>query len=191
MQTSQLKDLCTMNIRAVLCLLAEEIFSPILQFLPFLLGSPFRWIFLKIFSKKTGRQIFIAQNVSLRHCYNLSIGNYVGINQDVILHCRGGITIGNHVFIGQRVIINTGDHHYIDAERLISEQGAFYKPIMIGNDVFLGMGAMILPGVKVTDGTVVAAGAVVTKDTEPYSVVAGIPARTMKYREKAKKQTIL
>jgi len=184
MQTSQLKDLGTVSVRAMVCLLAEEILSPILQLLPFLLGSPIRWIFLKIFSKKAGRQIFIAQNVSLRHCYNLRIGDYVGINQDVILHCRGGVTIGNHVFFGQGVMINTGDHYYMDREKLIRDQGAFYKAVTIGNDVFLGMGAIILPGVNVADGTVVAAGAVVTRDTEPYSVVAGVPARIMKFRTK-------
>lgn len=186
MQTSQLDDLQRIGWRAGFCLFAEEIFSPILQWLPFLIGSPFRWCFVKLFAKRAGHQIFIAQGVSIRHCYNLTIGDYVGINQDTIIHCRGGVTIGSHVFMGQRVIINTGDHEFEDRDHLIREQPVTYKPVSIGNDVFLGMGAMILPGVKIADGCVVAAGAVVTRDTEPYSVVAGVPAKKIKERKSSR-----
>ena len=183
MQDDQFRDLGTIGFRAAFCLLAEDLFAPFLEFLPFFLGAPFRWVFLKVFSRKIGRQLFIARQVAVRHCYNLTIGSHVGINQGSILHCRGGVTIGNDVLMGQRVIINTGDHDYADSSILIREQPTTYKSIVIGNDVFLGMGAMILPGVTVADGTVVAAGAVVTQDTEPYSVVAGVPARVIRRRE--------
>ena len=184
MQTDQFKDLRRVGFRVALCLFAEELFSPVLQLLPFFLGSPFRWIFLKILSKKIGSQVFIAQNVSVRHCYHLEIGSHVGINQDTILHCRGGVSIGNDVFIGQRVTINTGDHDFMDGTRLIRDQATTYRPVKIGNDVFIGMGAIILPGVNIADGSVIAAGAVVVKDTEPYSVMAGVPARKIKERHR-------
>jgi acetyltransferase-like isoleucine patch superfamily enzyme len=182
MHSAQIKDLRSIGWRAAWGLLMEEQFSPFLEFLPFLVGSPVRRLFFKLLCRRMGREIFIAQNVSIRHAYNLSMGHHVGINQGSIIHCRGGVTIGNHVFLGQRVIINTGDHHYADADTIIWEQGAFYRPVTIGNDVFLGMGSMILPGVTVADGTVVAAGAVVTRDTEPYSVMAGVPARVIRRR---------
>ncbi len=184
MQTAQLKDLRHIGLGIALRLLAEELFLPILQLLPFFLGSPFRWLFLKILAKKIGSQVFIAQNVSIRHCYNLKMGTRVGINQDTIIHCRGGVTIGNNVFMGQRVLINTGDHDFMDGKRLIYDQATTYKPVKIGNDVFIGMGAIILPGVNIANGSVVAAGAVVTKDTDPYSVVAGVPARKIKERQR-------
>lgn len=187
MLTAQLRDLRSVGLRVAACLFLEEIFCPFLEVLPFLIGSPFRWLFLKLTARRIGRQIFIAQRVSIRHAYNLEMGHHVGINQDCVLHCRGGVTIGNHVFLGQRVIINTGDHRFEDASRTIWEQGAFYRPVRIGNDVFLGMGAIIMPGVTVADGTVVAAGAVVTRDTDPYSVVAGVPARVIRHRGKSKK----
>ena len=145
MQTAQFKDLKQVGFKVAMGLLAEELFSPVLQFLPFFLGSPFRWIFLKILSKKIGNQVFIAQNVSIRHCYNLEIGSHVGINQDTMIHCRGGVSIGNNVFIGQRVMINTGDHDFIDGTRLIRDQATTYRPVKIGSDVFIGMGAIILP----------------------------------------------
>ncbi|NUN92504.1 MAG: acyltransferase [Verrucomicrobiae bacterium] len=182
MLTAQLRDLRSVGLRVAACLFLEEIFCPFLEALPFLIGSPFRWLFLKFTARRIGRQIFIAQRVSIRHAYNLEMGHHIGINQDSILHCRGGVSIGNHVFIGQRVIVNTGDHHYAAADRTIWEQGAFYRPVRIGNDVFLGMGAIIMPGVTVADGTVVAAGAVVTRDTDPYSVVAGVPAHAITRR---------
>lgn len=182
MLTAQLRDLRSVGFRVAGCLLLEEIFSPFLEILPFFAGSPFRWLFLKLVARKVGRQVFIAQRVSIRHAYNLELGHHVGINQDCIIHCRGGVTIGNHVYFGQKVVVNTGDHHYEAADRTIWDQGAFYRPVRIGNDVFLGLGCIIMPGVTVADGTVVAAGAVVTRDTEPYSVVAGVPARTLHYR---------
>lgn len=182
MLTSQFQDLRTIGLRAAFCLFLEELFSPLLEALPFFAGSPLRRFFLKIVARKIGKQVFIAQRASIRHAYNLELGDHVGINQDCILHCRGGVSIGNHVFLGQRVMINTGDHRYEDATRTIWEQGAFYLPVKIGNDVFLGMGAIVMPGVTIADGTVVAAGAVVTKDTEPFSVVAGVPARTIRRR---------
>lgn len=184
MQAIHFKDLATLNLRQATCLLAEEFFSPILQWLPFFLGSPFRWLFLKVFARKVGRELFIAQNVSLRHCYNLTMGDFVSINQDTIIHSRGGVTIGNHVLMGQRVMINTGDHEYADTTIPIREQRITYKPIRIGNDVFLGMGAIVMSGINIADGTVVAAGAVVTKDTEPYTVVGGIPARVISRRHR-------
>jgi len=89
------------------------------------------------------------------------------------------------VFIGQRVMINTGDHEYKSGDCLIREQPTTYRPIMIGDDVFIGMGAIILSGVKLGKGCVVAAGAVVTRDVAPYSVVAGVPARKLSERTKS------
>jgi acetyltransferase-like isoleucine patch superfamily enzyme len=114
MQSVQLQDLKTLGLRQKWCLAIEELANPILHVLPFLLGSPIRRLFLKLFAREVGREVFIANHVSIRHVYNLRMGNHIGINQDVIIHCRGGVTIGNDVLIGQRVIINTGGH--IDPE---------------------------------------------------------------------------
>jgi acetyltransferase-like isoleucine patch superfamily enzyme len=182
MRSAQYQDLNSLNLRQKLCLAAEELCSPILQNLPFFLGSPFRCFFLKVFSKGIGKEVFIAQNVSLRHCFNLTIGSYVGINQDTIIHARGSVVIGDHVFIGQRVIINTGDHEFSDRDVLIREQKTTYKPVKIGNDVFIGMGALILPGIEIGNGCVIAAGAVVCSNTDPYCVYGGVPARKIKER---------
>ena len=70
----------------------------------------------------------------------------------------------------------------------IYQQGETAKPINIGNDVWIGFGAQILLGCNIGDGAVIAAGAIVTKDVEPYTVVAGVPARVIKKREDKKKR---
>ena len=69
------------------------------------------------------------------------------------------------------------NHRYHDADRPYQEQGYEFGTVVIEDDVWVGARSVILAGVRLARGTVVAAGAVVTKDTEPYSVVAGVPAR--------------
>ncbi|MFT4805607.1 MAG: acetyltransferase-like isoleucine patch superfamily enzyme [Psychroserpens sp.] len=93
----------------------------------------------------------------------------------------GTITIGNDVLFGHNCMVLTGKHDYLsgDSEMLRNEvpQG---RNIVIGDGVWIASGAMILGGVTIGDHSVVMAGAVVTKSVEPYSVVAGIPARVVK-----------
>ncbi len=111
----------------------------------------------------------------------LEVGNNSGIG--VNCYISGKVIIGNDVMMAPNVSILTVNHNYMDKKLLIAEQGnSSEKPVVIGNDVWIGMNAIILPGVNIADGCVIGAGAVVTKDTEPYSVVAGNPACVVKYR---------
>jgi acetyltransferase-like isoleucine patch superfamily enzyme len=80
------------------------------------------------------------------------------------------------------VVINSGDHNYSDLTQPIGSQGYKPGPIMIGNDVWLGAHCVILRNVKVGDGAVVAAGAVVINDVPPRTLVAGVPAVPKKLR---------
>lgn len=111
----------------------------------------------------------------------LRMGNHsvLGIN----CYISGDVTIGDHVLMGPNVSILTGNHNFKDKSRLIGEQGSESRPVEIGNDVWIGCNCIILPGVHIADGCVIGAGAVVTKDTEPYTVVGGNPARIIGYRE--------
>ena len=107
----------------------------------------------------------------------ISIGKHSHINTQCILDGRGGITIGSSVSISHRVNIMTGSHDY----KSPNFQGIF-KPIVIEDYVWIGVGATILQGVTLGRGAVVCAGSVVTKDVPDYAVVAVIPARIIDSR---------
>ena len=110
---------------------------------------------------------------------NLKIGNNSIINQKCRLDNRGNITIGNNVSISSEVCILTADHDLktFDFDSRISS-------VNIEDYVFVGTRAMILPGVTLGEGSAVAAGAVVTKDVFPFTIVAGVPAKSIGNRPK-------
>lgn len=108
----------------------------------------------------------------------LQLGEGSVINSRCRLDTRGGITIGNGVSISDEVIILTSDH---DMECPIFS--GRNRQVEIGDHVWVGTRATILPGVRIGSGAVVAAGAVVTKDVDPQAVVAGVPARVVRYRK--------
>ena len=90
--------------------------------------------------------------------------------------------MGNDVLIGSNVTISSGKHDIEGRENSVFSRPAQPMQITIGNDVWIGAGASVLPGLNVADGTVVGANAVVTRDTQPYSVMVGIPARVSRFR---------
>lgn len=112
---------------------------------------------------------------------DLSLGDNsgVGINCEILGPC----VIGNDVMMGPEVVIYTRNHAHGDIERPMRLQGyEDCRPVTIGNDVWLGRRAMIMPGVNIGNGCVVAAGAVVTKDVPDYCVCGGIPAKVIARR---------
>lgn len=103
---------------------------------------------------------------------NITIGNNSAINRRCYLDGRGGLTIGNNVSISPEVHLITGSHN------VKSENFEYYsKAINIEDYVWIGTRAIILPGVTLGKGCVVATGAVVSKDVAPYSIVGGVPAK--------------
>jgi galactoside O-acetyltransferase len=107
----------------------------------------------------------------------------VGISKFVHLGGGGGIEIGENSMLGDKVEIISAQHVFDDPSIPIKLQGSRYARIEIGSDVWLGAMVIVLPGVKIGDGSVVGAGAVVTKDIPSYSVAAGVPAKVIKKRE--------
>ena len=95
---------------------------------------------------------------------------------------RAGLTIGDHCMIGGGVLICGVNHGYAARGVPMRHQEFEAAPITIGNDVWIGMGAIILPGITIGDGAIVAAGAVVTQDVRGEAVVSGVPARVVKHR---------
>jgi acetyltransferase-like isoleucine patch superfamily enzyme len=114
----------------------------------------------------------------------LVIGNNVGISQHAFIGVRGKVVIGNNVIMGPNVTIYAANHNFEDPDRLINDQGESREGIMIEDDCWLGTGCVILDGVKIGQGSVIAAGCVVTKSVPPYSIVAGIPGRVIRTRGK-------
>ena len=120
------------------------------------------------------------------HCdfgKNLHIGKNVFINSCCCFQDQGGITIGDGALIGHKVVLATINHGYLPEER----HGNFPAPIVIGRNVWIGANATVLQGVTIGDNAIVAAGAVVTKDVAPDTIVGGVPARFMKTIEDADK----
>lgn len=108
----------------------------------------------------------------------IRIGDGVSIGPKVLLDGRKGLTLGKSVVIGYEAIIWTLHHDYNDL--LFCGKGA---PVVIGDYAWICSRSIILPGITVGEGAVVASGAVVTKDVPPYSIVGGIPAKVIGHRE--------
>ncbi len=110
------------------------------------------------------------------------IGDRVEINNFSIVNGTGGVDIGDDTLVGPGVRIISYQHRYASGATIRS-QAVDAKPIRIGCDVWLGANSIILAGVIIGDGAVVAAGAVVREDVPPYAVVAGVPAKLKRVRE--------
>jgi len=106
------------------------------------------------------------------------IGDYtrIGLHSTII----GPVSIGHHVNLAQGITVTALNHNFYDNEKLIDAQGVSVNPVVIKDDVWIGANAVILPGVTIGSHSVVAAGAVVTKDVLPGTLVAGIPATIKK-----------
>ena len=109
---------------------------------------------------------------------NITIGKDTIIGEGVVLDGRDKLTIGDHVDFASEVMIYNAQHD-IQSETF----GAISAPVHIGDYVFIGPRAIILPGVTLGKGAVVAAGAVVTKDVAPFEIVGGVPAKVIGERK--------
>jgi acetyltransferase-like isoleucine patch superfamily enzyme len=112
----------------------------------------------------------------------ISLGRNCTVNSYAILYGHGGLQIGNDVRIAPQVMIMPMNHIYEDPQVAIRKQGIRTQGIKIEDDVWLGAGAIILDGVTIGKGSVIGAGAIVTKDIPPYSVAVGVPAKVLKKR---------
>lgn len=150
---------------------------------PFNLGGRVLRAFLarRLF-RQAGKAINIEKGAVFGSGSRISIGDHSGIGIDAQL--SGEITLGNHVMMGPEVMIYTYGHRHDALQIPMVEQGnTESRPVVIGNDVWIGARAIILPGVHIGDGSIVGAGSVVTKDVPPYAVVGGNPARLIRMRK--------
>ncbi len=139
-----------------------------------------RYILIRKMAKSCGKNVSIKKHNYLFYIKELSIGNNVSIHEACYINAFGGLTIGNNVSISHGTDILTFNHQWHDQLKPIKYNDVVKKSVTIGNDVWIGVGAKIMAGVNIGDRTVVAAGAVVTKDVNTHTIVGGCPARFIK-----------
>jgi acetyltransferase-like isoleucine patch superfamily enzyme len=164
----------------IICIYVYYFFSGffqnfIIQKVPFYF---FRKIYMKALGMKIGKGSVINMNQYILRNDRISIGKYSHINQGCLLDGRGGLVIGNSVSLSFGVRIITGSHK-INSKSFLGD----FKPITIDDYVWIGANAIVLHGCSIGKGAVVAAGSVVTKNVEPYDIVAGIPAKKIERRD--------
>lgn len=119
-----------------------------------------------------GEQVRLRMPVIIYHPDQLRLGSRIDIGEFTHIRASGGITIGNGVLIASHVVI-TSRAHPVELPRYGVAEDA---PVVIEDDVWIGAGAIVLPGVTIGRGAIVAAGAVVTRAVAPGTIVAGVPA---------------
>jgi acetyltransferase-like isoleucine patch superfamily enzyme len=131
-----------------------------------------------------GRWCWIGNDTKLRiHEGVVSVGAKSVLGQECTLSCYQHISIGRECIVADRAMLIDFDHAFGDVERPTRLQGIEKRDVRIGNNVWIGHGASILPGVTVGDNAVVGAAAVVTRDVAANAVVGGVPARLIRMRE--------
>ena len=116
-------------------------------------------------------------------CINNAVGDVIiGDHTRIGIHCTiiGPVCIGSHVNLAQGITVTALNHNFEDITQRIDQQGITTKPIVIGDDVWIGANSVILPGVTIGNHCVVAAGAVVTKDVPDNTIVGGVPVQVLK-----------
>jgi maltose O-acetyltransferase len=145
------------------------------------LTKPLRGMLCRFMFKKCGKNINVERGAWFG--YNIEIGDNSGIGVNAELNTKGGIFIGNNVMMGPDVVIITQNHVHNDLTKPMLEQGFKLAPVIIEDDVWIGIRVIILAGVRIGRSSIIGAGAVVTKDIPPFSIAGGNPAKVIKKRE--------
>lgn len=119
------------------------------------------------------------------------IGANSWIGPHCVLHGNGGLRVGDNVMIASHCAISTVAHQHDRLDIPMSEQGVHCEPVIIEDDVWIGTGAVILKGVRIGRGSIVGAGAVVTRDLPPHSIAMGVPARVTGYRNAGQSDNVV
>lgn len=140
--------------------------------------NKWRIFLLRCFGAKVGAGCVLKSSCEIWQPWKLEMGDYVALSEHVICYTVDRIKIGSQTTVSREAFLCCAGH---DVASPIME--LTYAPITIGSNCWIAGRAIVMPGVSVGDGAVVAAGAVATKDVEPWSVVGGNPAKFIKKRE--------
>lgn len=144
-------------------------------------GFIYRRSYWKVKLKFLGTDAHFYPNVIIHRPGKVAVGSYCSLAEFV--HIRGGcgVTIGNNVMIASHVSITSATH---SPDEMIMKNSLIRKPVIIEDNVWIGTHAVILPGITIKSGSVVGAGAVVTKDVPVNVIVAGVPAKIIRHIER-------
>lgn len=153
---------------------------PILDLMPSYLGLTLRYLFAKRLAKKIGDNVSISRSVEILNWNNLQLGTNVSIHKDCYIDAEGGISIGNDVSIAHASTILSSNHTWNDKSKPIRSNPLKKDAVTISNDVWIGCAVRIMAGVNISSRCIIASGAIVTKDINKETLVAGIPSKLIK-----------
>jgi len=165
--------------RRLVFLWVEEMLGWLLRSLPGFLPGLLRYWFYRLIFRQLKSFALIYPGVRFTHSYGIAAGHKFSINSGALIDGRGGVTIGDHVMIGPYAVIVSSDHDFQQTAKPMTSSDHIFKPVTIGNDVWVGAHAVICAGVTIGNGVVVAAGAVVTADVKDFEIVGGVPAEVI------------
>ncbi|QUW21248.1 acyltransferase [Sporosarcina sp. Marseille-Q4063] len=139
-------------------------------------------LFLQLFGAKVGKRVIFYPGVWINPPSNIKIGDDVDLALNVMITTSGQVQIGDRTLIGYGTKILSSNHNIPNGNGKIFFSGHSFDPVSIGHDVWIGADCIILPGVSIGEGAVIAAGSVVTKDVHAFDIVAGVPAKVIKTR---------
>jgi maltose O-acetyltransferase len=132
---------------------------------------------------KIGKGVTFDSSSIINSPHKIKIGNYVNIGPEAYIWATGGLSIGNNVYIATRVHLHTSNHIYENALAIPFDHRSIIKPVIIGDNCWIGAGVTIVPGVELGEGCIVGMGSVVTKSFPPCSIIGGNPAKLIKMRD--------
>jgi len=145
-------------------------------------GFVIRFVLFKLLFKRLGGFCWVQPGVTFAHSNRLRVGKFFGCNTGSYINAVGEIVLGDYVLFGSNVTVSSGVHPIDGKEPPVIMRATLPRRIVIEDDVWLGAGAVVMPGVTIRRGSVIGANAVVTRDTEEYGVYAGAPARKIRSR---------
>ena len=155
-----------------------QLVQALLRNIPGETGILLRRGYLRRHLAAVGDGLVIYEGARIYGPQGLRVGHRCRIGIDNIIQANGGVTLGDDVILGPGVKIWSVNHVFARLDQAIWDQGYEQKPVTIGNGVWIGADCFVMPGATIGDHVVVAAGSVVGgKDVEPYSILAGNPAR--------------
>ncbi len=133
--------------------------------------------------KNRGVGCIIYGRIYIQNPDKLVLGNYVRIGSGAFLHSLGGIKIGDNTQISRNLLIYSENHNMNSSEFIPYDNEYIYKPVVIGNSVWIGMNVTITPGVTIGDGAIIGMGTTVSEDVPAGAIVVGAKQRIVRYRD--------